>query len=155
MSFHHSKFEEFERKENRKYRQKTNSIETKQVDIQLATNIAFVTLAETGSIDEITASEHTEQFIIWQPDTQYKAGNLRVEDEILYKCLQNHTSQVGWEPKNTPALWRRIDKNNWSQPLCAGDGYALGDVRTHKGKQWRSLLDDNCYEPGTYGWEEV
>jgi hypothetical protein len=25
---------------------------------------------------------------------------------MLYECLQAHTSQVGWEPPNAPALWR-------------------------------------------------
>jgi hypothetical protein len=24
---------------------------------------------------------------------------------VTYKCRQSHTSQVGWEPPNVPALW--------------------------------------------------
>src|ERR1700722_2038412 len=27
---------------------------------------------------------------------------------VEYKCLQAHTSQVGWEPPNVPALWQRV-----------------------------------------------
>ncbi len=25
-----------------------------------------------------------------------------------YRCLQAHTSQVGWEPPNVPALWQLV-----------------------------------------------
>lgn len=36
-----------------------------------------------------------------------------VDDEVIYqgltyRCLQPHTSQVGWEPPNVPALWSLV-----------------------------------------------
>ncbi len=30
----------------------------------------------------------------------------------LYRCDQPHTSQVGWEPENAPALWVAINDTN-------------------------------------------
>lgn len=33
---------------------------------------------------------------------------VRYEDK-LYKCRQAHTSQAGWEPDKTPAMWAVID----------------------------------------------
>lgn len=30
----------------------------------------------------------------------------------LYRCDQPHTSQTGWEPENTPALWVAINDTN-------------------------------------------
>src|SRR5260370_26196743 len=27
---------------------------------------------------------------------------------VEYKCIQAHTSLVGWEPPNVPALWQRV-----------------------------------------------
>lgn len=30
----------------------------------------------------------------------------------VYRCQQPHTSQTGWEPENTPALWVAINKTN-------------------------------------------
>jgi chitodextrinase len=41
----------------------------------------------------------------WQPNTSYAVGALVVYDGVEYRCIQAHTSQVGWEPANTPALW--------------------------------------------------
>ena len=32
-------------------------------------------------------------------------GDVVVYQGILYRCWQSHTSQVGWEPPNAPALW--------------------------------------------------
>ena len=33
--------------------------------------------------------------------------------------------------------------------------YAKGDKVTHNGKTWISTTDNNVWEPGVYGWEEV
>lgn len=42
----------------------------------------------------------------WQPDTQYKTGDFALDGGTEYECIQAHTSQVGWEPHNVPALWK-------------------------------------------------
>lgn len=44
----------------------------------------------------------------WQPGVQYKAGDRRTHQGKTYECLQAHTSQTGWEPPGTPALWKEI-----------------------------------------------
>src|SRR5579864_1850566 len=49
----------------------------------------------------------------WQPNTAYAVGALVMFNGIEYKCIQAHTSQVGWEPPNVPALW---------QPVTGGGG---------------------------------
>lgn len=36
---------------------------------------------------------------------EYKTGNRAVQDGILYKCLQDHTSQPDWAPGLAPSLW--------------------------------------------------
>ncbi len=41
----------------------------------------------------------------WAPNTAYKIGDLVSYNNVVYKCIQAHTSLVGWEPPNTPALW--------------------------------------------------
>jgi len=45
----------------------------------------------------------------WQPNTAYTVGALVTYNGIEYKCIQAHTSQVGWEPPNTPALWQPVN----------------------------------------------
>src|SRR6266852_2739098 len=44
----------------------------------------------------------------WQPNTSYAIGALVMFNGVEYKCIQAHTSLVGWEPPNTPALWQPV-----------------------------------------------
>lgn len=123
-------------------------------------NIAFVTLAEAGSIDDVTSSEHPNAFSYWEDKVAYKQGNIRRYGENLYRCLQNHTSQEGWEPDKTASLWKKIgdptvEYPDWSQPVGAGDAYMSGDRVNHNSKNWVSNVDNNVWEPGVYGWDEV
>jgi hypothetical protein len=41
----------------------------------------------------------------WAPNVFYATGALASYNAVTYRCLQAHTSQVGWEPSSTPALW--------------------------------------------------
>lgn len=42
----------------------------------------------------------------WAPNTPYAVGAIVTYQGHTYKCLQAHTSEVGWEPATTPALWQ-------------------------------------------------
>jgi chitin-binding protein len=44
----------------------------------------------------------------WAPNTFYSVGSTVTYGGASYRCLQAHTSQVGWEPPNVPALWQRL-----------------------------------------------
>jgi hypothetical protein len=44
----------------------------------------------------------------WAPNTAYAIGALVMFQNVEYKCIQAHTSQVGWEPPNVPALWQPV-----------------------------------------------
>jgi chitinase len=44
----------------------------------------------------------------WAPNTFYATGARVSYSGLNYECIQAHTSQVGWEPPNVPALWKRI-----------------------------------------------
>jgi hypothetical protein len=41
----------------------------------------------------------------WQPNTSYSIGDIVTYQGVTYECIQAHTSIVGWEPPNVPALW--------------------------------------------------
>ena len=123
--------------------------------------ITFVSLAEKGDIDEVTATEHADLFEAWVTDKDYAVGKIVTRPNgNLYKCVQAHRSQAGWEPENTPALWNKIgdpteEYPEWSQPLGAHDAYPLGAKVSHNGKKWTSDVANNVWEPGVYGWSEV
>lgn len=123
--------------------------------------ITFVTLAEHGSIDDITASEHASTFAEWQPSVNYKVGNIRrYGGVLLYRCIQDHTSQADWTPDRAVSLWVNISDPAeewpaWSQPVGAHDAYQIGDKVSYDDRHWMSVAGDNVWQPGVYGWEEV
>jgi hypothetical protein len=44
----------------------------------------------------------------WAANTFYSVGTNVTYSGVSYRCQQAHTSQAGWEPPNTPALWQRL-----------------------------------------------
>jgi hypothetical protein len=44
----------------------------------------------------------------WAPNTSYSVGATVTYGGASYRCLQAHTSLVGWEPPNAPSLWQRL-----------------------------------------------
>ena len=124
---------------------------------QDAAAIAFVVLAEAGSIDDVTASEQASLFAEWAANVSYAEGQLRQYGGKLYRCVKAHTSQEGWEPSNAASLWAITSDPAeewpaWSQPLGAHDAYAAGAKVGHNGQHWTSDTDGNVWEPGIYGW---
>lgn len=138
-----------------------NTMLKAQVSAQIAvTSITFVALAESGGLDEITASEHAELFAEWAYPVAYTVGQLRRYNGTLYKCVQAHTSQADWTPDTAASLWSVAadpaeEWPAWSQPVGAHDAYAKGDKVSHNGKHWTSSVDSNVWEPGVYGWTET
>ena len=138
-----------------------NTMLKAQVSAQSAvTSITFVALAESGGLDEITASEHAELFAEWAYPVAYTVGQLRRYNGTLYKCVQAHTSQADWTPDTAASLWSVAadpaeEWPAWSQPVGAHDAYAKGDKVSHNGKHWTSSVDSNVWEPGVYGWTEA
>lgn len=97
----------------------------------------------------------------WTSGKEMKIGYRCRYNDVLYKCLLDHTSQDDWKPDVAPSLWTKvlIDDNDdtipeWEQPESTNP-YAKGDKVTHNGKTWESTTDGNVWEPGVYGWEEV
>jgi len=122
-------------------------------------SIAFVTLAESGQIDDVTAAEHADQFCDWAYPVDYTIGQIRRFRGQLFRCIQAHTSQADWTPDALPALWVQISNPGeefpeWSQPIDAHDAYQRGDRVTHDGRRWVSEVDNNVWPPGVHGWVE-
>ena len=126
-------------------------------------------LAVTQGLDYIAEHLLTDEqaldvpyiFDEWDPNgVEYEKDVSRVQYEgYLWKCIQSHTSQISWNPKDAHSLWVRIDDPaeewpEWRQPEGAHDAYAKGAKVTHNEKHWVSDIDANVYEPGVYGWAE-
>lgn len=63
--------------------------------------------ADKGLTDE-ESLEGAALFPAWDPDGYYTAGQRVREDGILYRCLQDHRAQAGWDPVDAPSLWARV-----------------------------------------------
>lgn len=112
----------------------------------------------TSYLDDEQAETVTILFPKWESDTVYEVGDRRQYDGLLYRCVQAHNSQQGWEPPNVPALWVRTSLDEWPewiQPTGAHDAYSAGDKVSHNGLHWISSINGNVWEPGAYGWDNV
>lgn len=114
----------------------------------------------TLSVDDNTALRMTEFYPEWASGMDYSTGYKVQRGGKLWRCLQAHTSQAGWEPENAPSLWAKVlipDETvipEWEQPDSTNP-YMAGDKVTHNGKTWVSDIGNNVWEPGVYGWTEV
>lgn len=103
------------------------------------------------------ALKRPTMFPEWSADSIKYYINYRTRYKgLLYKCLQDHTSQLSWAPDVTPSLWVRIDDPavewpEWRQPTGSTDAYPKGAKVTHNGKKWISNIDANVWEPGVDG----
>ncbi|MCE6993363.1 family 20 glycosylhydrolase [Saccharothrix sp. S26] len=55
-----------------------------------------------------TTTTTTQPSGAWAPNRAYTAGTQVTYNGVTYQCRQSHTSLVGWEPPNAPALWQRL-----------------------------------------------
>ena len=96
----------------------------------------------------------------WRSGVYYVTGQRVLQGGVLYKVLQDHTSQDDWTPDAAPSLFAKVlipdgeTIPEWVQPDSTNP-YAKGDKVTHNGKTWVSDYDNNVWEPGVFGWSEV
>ena len=108
------------------------------------------------SLTDEAALESVVLFPVWHQGETYEVnGRVRYNNK-LYRIVQAHTAQVGWEPDITPALFTEIAMPGtiaeWKQPTGAQDAYNTGDQVTYNEQTWESTVDNNVWQPGVYGW---
>lgn len=112
--------------------------------------------AALAVIPDEDAADAMTLFRKWEPGLNLVMGQRLQHGGKLYRVEQPHTSQAGWEPDKTPALFTEVAKPGeipeWKQPTGAQDAYKKGDQVRHSGKVWESDIDGNVWEPGVYGW---
>lgn len=124
-----------------------------------------VTRFQAQALPDALALEAKAIYPVWDGNgVKYAKDHKILYKNVLYKCLQEHTSQADWAPDAAPSLWAKVlipDPEvtpEWEQPLST-NGYKKGDRVKHKSKTWESLVDNNVWEPGIVGtegqWKEV
>lgn len=116
----------------------------------------FIELMSENATDE-QALDNIIAFPKWEVGKAYEKDERIRYNEVLYKVLQNHTSQADWTPDIAVSLYVKVSEEEypeWVQPQGSHDAYMKDDKVTHLEKHWISTMDYNTYEPGVYGWEE-
>ncbi|MGL4109608.1 carbohydrate-binding protein [Clostridium sp. LP20] len=78
---------------------KGESKDSKKTDTDSKENEEEKESTDSGSNEKVQGT--------WDADSKdYKAGDEVTYNDKTYACLQGHTSQDGWNPTSTPALWK-------------------------------------------------
>lgn len=119
--------------------------------------------ASLMSISEDVALEIPDVFPVWSGDgVEYKKDTKLTYNGVLYKVLQDHTSQESWTPNAAPSLFAKVlvsedgTPQEWQQPDSTNP-YNKGDRVLFNGKTYESLIDGNVWSPSANpaGWKEV
>lgn len=62
----------------------------------------------TLAVDDATALRMVAYYPEWTAGQDYTAGYKVQYGGKLWRCVQAHTSQAGWEPENAASLWTEI-----------------------------------------------
>ena len=98
----------------------------------------------------------------WTDGVNYTTGQKVRFGDAVYKVLQAHISQAGWNPTDAPSLFAKVlipDEDvipEWEQPDST-NAYMKGDKVMYKGVAYESLIDNNVWSPEAYpgGWNVI
>ena len=100
----------------------------------------------TLTVDDNTALRMTEFYPEWASGQSYTAGYKVQRNGKLWRVLQAHTSQAGWEPENAASLWTEICESHagtLDDPIPYSGNMALesGKYYMQDGKVYRCTRD--------------
>ena len=114
-------------------------------------------------LDDEDALEAKELYPTWSGDgVEYKTDDRVRYDNVLYKVLQNHTSQLNWTPVAAASLFAKVlipDPDivpEWEQPDST-NAYQIGDKVRFEGHIYESTINNNIWSPSAYpaGWKLI
>lgn len=100
----------------------------------------------TVTMSDETALTGVELFPMWAIGRAYAAGDRVQHGGKLWRTLQAHTSQAGWEPENAASLWTEICESHagtLEDPIPYSGNMALesGKYYMQDGKVYRCTRD--------------
>ena len=98
------------------------------------------------NVDDNTALRMTAFYPEWAANAEYTTGYKVQRSGRLWRCLQAHTSQAGWEPENAASLWTEICESHsgtLDDPIPYNGNMALesGKYYSQDGKVYRCTRD--------------
>lgn len=114
------------------------------------------------NLDDETAEQNAYVFPLWAVGVEYKKDFKVRYNDVVYKVLQDHTSQEDWTPDVAVSLFVKVHKQDpqdeypeYEQPT-AENPYMKGDKVTFEGEHYICLIDNCVWSPKEYpqGWEK-
>ena len=101
------------------------------------------------AVQSLADSEALEVRVLhpeWASDTDYTAGYKVQRGGRLWRCLQAHTSQSGWEPESAASLWTEICESHAGTledpiPYCGNMALESGKYYSQNSKIYRCTRD--------------
>lgn len=140
----------------------TIALEKVGIAVEEANELRVLMDEYAASLTNEEALEKMVLFANWSGNAvSYKAEQRIRFNGRLYIVLQDHVSQPSWEPNVANSLFAMIltDEENgivldWVQPDST-NGYSVDDMVLHNGMCYKSLIDNNVWEPGVTGSESM
>ena len=100
----------------------------------------------TLTVDDNTALRMVAFYPEWAENAEYTAEYKVQRNGKLWRCIQAHTSQAGWEPENAASLWTEICESHagtLEDPIPYSGNMALESCKYYMkdGKVYRCTRD--------------
>lgn len=110
------------------------------------TGMLIAAQINTLRVDDRMALRMLAFYPEWENGEAYAAGYKLQRGGKLWRCVQAHTAQEGWEPENAPSLWEEICETHdgtEADPIPYGGNMALesGKYYTQDGAVYRCIRD--------------
>lgn len=124
-------------------------------------------ISEKLESDSTLVDSYISYLSEWKEGVNYLIGRKIIYNNNVYKVVQSHLSQVGWEPDKAISLFSLFSKSisdvvngevlEFIKPTGDHDSYMKGDKVRFEGSVYESLIDSNVYSPAEYpnGWRKI
>lgn len=86
--------------------------DTRPLSAEAVTAMLIAQQINTLAVDDNTALRMTEFYPEWAAGTAYTVGYKVRRNGKLWRVVQAHTAQIGWEPENAASLWEQINETH-------------------------------------------
>ena len=131
---------------------------TPEVQAEVQQAAVLVAQMQAQALTDAQAITVKAIYPAWSPDgVQYPVDYKVLQDDVLYKCLQEHTSQENWAPGVAPSLWTAVASGEQAgtleDPIPVPETVTTAGMEYEKGKYYSEggtvyLMDRQGMEAG-------
>lgn len=132
---------------------------TQPPQVQAAVQRAAITVAQiqAQSLTDEQAVQVKTIYPAWSPDgVHYPVDYKVLHDDVLYKSLQDHTSQADWAPGVAPSIWAAVDSGEHAgtqeDPIPVPDTVETAGMEYERGKYYQE--GDTVYLMNRQGMDD-